>query len=461
MQAMIPASLSRILTCVIPVLFLAGCFGEGDGPKRIPGTPAPPPPEIPEGFCDVINFEDVCGPFTFSDFAGGTAGIVDNPDKTGLNTTDKVARMLKFDPGNGDTFGGSTLALDDGVDFTKGQAFTMKVWASRSVPVLFKLEDAATGLPELGKERTANHSGSGDWEQLCFDFSGGVNGFSSNSITFIFDINVAGDAGGNPDDWTFYFDEITQVASCGGGGVEPVNLPVDFEAAPASYDFGVDAGFGGGVATVIANPDQSGLNATAQTARMQKFADQPFGGATLSLSGDVDFTSGTAFRMKVWASRSVPVTFKFEDAVTGLPEAGIEEVVSHSGSGAWEELCFDFTGATAGFRTNKITFIFDNGVVGDAANNAAAWTFFFDEITQTATCGAAPPPPVDGFPTITFDDPEVTYTLTDFGGNASELAGDPAGGANQVVQVIKPVGAELWAGTTVSTLPNQAVPVIP
>jgi hypothetical protein len=466
MQATVLASFSRLATLLGATFLLAGCFGEGDGPTRIPGTPAPPPPDIPAGFCDPINFEDVCGPVNFINFggtatgAGGVSQIIVNPDRSDINPSAKVGQMQKFP---GEVFAGSAIQLNEAINFAEGEAFTMKVWSQREVPVLFKLEDAVSGDPNLGKEETRRHGGSGGWEELCFDFSGDVTGFSSDRITLIFDLGVAGNAANNPGDWTFFFDDITQVASCGGGGADPVNLPVDFEADPANYDFGSDNGFAGGVATVIANPDRSGLNATAQTARMQKFADQPFGGATLSLSGDVNFASGTALKMKVWASRAVPVTFKFEDAVSGDPALGREEVVSHSGSGTWEELCFDFTGDTAGFRTNSITFIFDNGIVGDAANNESAWTFYFDQITQAASCAAPPPPPPppSGFPTITFDDPAVTYTLTDFGGNASAVAADPVGGTNQVARIIRGADAQDWAGTTVSTLPGLAVPAIP
>ena len=77
------------------------------------------------------------------------------------------------------------------------------------------------------------------------------------------------------------------------------------------------------------------------------------------------------------------------------------------------------------------------------------WTFFYDEIQQTSD--ACPTGPT--FETITFDDPATTYTLTDFGNNMSTVTNDPAGGTNMVAQVVKPVTAETWAGTTVSTLP--------
>ncbi|NGP54433.1 carbohydrate binding domain-containing protein [Thioalkalivibrio sp. XN8] len=389
MHATSSLRLGRLLTLLAVPLFLAGCLGEGDGPTRIPGTPAPPPPVIPPGFCDAINFEDLCGPVEFINFggtatgAGGLAAIIDNPDASGINTSERVAQLQKF---AGEVFAGSAIQLNETLDFAEGEAFTMKVWASRSVPLLFKLEDAVSGDPNLGKERTVNHSGSGSWEEFCVDFSGDVDGFSSDRITLIFDLGVEGDAADNPGDWTFYIDDIAQADDCGGGGTDPVNLPVDFELEPASYNFGADAGFGGGVATVIENPDQSGLNTTAQTARMQKFAGEVFGGSTLVLSDPIDFGAGEAFRMKVWAAREVPLLFKLEDAVSGDPALGKEATATHSGSGSWEEFCFDFSGEVAGFSSDSITFIFDLGIAGDAENNPTDWTFYFDEIEQVASC---------------------------------------------------------------------------
>ncbi|HEU0054536.1 MAG TPA: hypothetical protein VFQ39_15215, partial [Longimicrobium sp.] len=67
------------------------------------------------------------------------------------------------------------------------------------------------------------------------------------------------------------------------------------------------------------------------------------------------------------------------------------------------------------------------------------------------------------FPSITFDEAAVTYTLTDFGGAASSVVTDPvtSNAGNHVVQVVKGAGAQVWAGTTVSTGANASVPAIP
>ncbi|MBK8256804.1 MAG: hypothetical protein IPK82_29545 [Polyangiaceae bacterium] len=63
---------------------------------------------------------------------------------------------------------------------------------------------------------------------------------------------------------------------------------------------------------------------------------------------------------------------------------------------------------------------------------------------------------------ITFDDSAVTYTLTGFGGDEdSSVVADPENANNKVGKVNKSATAELWAGVTVSTEPNNSIPVLP
>ena len=44
---------------------------------------------------------------------------------------------------------------------------------------------------------------------------------------------------------------------------------------------------------------------------------------------------------------------------------------------------------------------------------------------------------------VTFDDPNVSYSLTDFGGNISSITVDPVVSTNSVCKIIKPSYAEL------------------
>ncbi|MCC5793290.1 MAG: hypothetical protein JJT85_00965 [Chromatiales bacterium] len=408
-------------------LAIGGCFGQGDGPERIPGTPAPPPPDIPPGFCDVINFEDVCGPVTFINFEGGVSQVVVNPFPGGINTTDRVARMLKFP--SQFTFGGSTLPLPAGVDFSLGTAFTVKVWSQRQVPVLFKLEG-------LEVERSRTHDGGSTWRQLCFDFSGATAGPAVTGMTVIFDIDVMGNADADPGNWTFYFDEITQVEFCEDSG-ELVNFPIDFEGDPSSYVFRDGGGFAGGQASVISNPEPDG-NDSAQVGQMLKFAGDVFGGATLDLDGPLNLAPGSAFTMDVWSRRPVPVTVKLEGGPVG------EDTAFHTGSG-WETLCFDFS-ALSGSGTDGITLIFDLGVNGAAATDPLNWTFYFDNIDR------APPCEDDGFRVVLPVDFEgVPPVFDNFEGGVSTVIDNPVPGSINTsprVARMQKFAGEVFAGST-------------
>ena len=52
---------------------------------------------------------------------------------------------------------------------------------------------------------------------------------------------------------------------------------------------------------------------------------------------------------------------------------------------------------------------------------------------------------------VTFEDSKTDYTLSDFGGNQSTVAADPANAGNKVMKSVKTAGAEVWAGTTLGT----------
>ena len=203
---------SRILAFILPAIALVGCFGEGDGPERIAGTPATPLPPIPPGFCDPINFEILCPAPTIVNFNGGATTIIDNPDKSGINGSDSVAQMQKFAD---EVFGGTRFDLAEPIDFANGEAYKVKVWASRQVPVFFKLEE--TDNPGGGRTLSVEHTGSGMWEELCYDFTGQTASIPNPpvlAVTIIFDLGVLGQASSDPDNWTFFYDDIEQVDSC-------------------------------------------------------------------------------------------------------------------------------------------------------------------------------------------------------------------------------------------------------
>lgn len=59
---------------------------------------------------------------------------------------------------------------------------------------------------------------------------------------------------------------------------------------------------------------------------------------------------------------------------------------------------------------------------------------------------------------ITFDNSAITYTMIDFGGNATVVGADPVNAANMVGITTKTAGAQTWAGTTLGN-PNFTNPI--
>lgn len=369
-----------------------------------------------------LDFET--GTYTFSDFAGGAASVIDNPQVSGINTSTKVGQMIKY---AGEVYGGSTLTLSSQVDFGTNNAIKMKVFANRvNIPVTFKLE--GTGAPA---EVTVPTTVANAWEELTFSFAGLTSGVY-NKITFIYDLGVVGDGSA---DFTLLFDDIdyTTIAASG------IQLPIDFESTTLTYAF---SDFGGGAATVIDNPQSSGINTTAKVGQMIKYTGEVYGGSTMALGSPIDFGTNNAIKMKVFANRvDAPVLLKLEG--TGAP---VEVSQNTTVANAWEELTFDYSGFTSGVY-NKITFIYDLGVVGDGSVD---FTLLFDDLELTEV--SQPTGTQMDLP-VTFDDPTVNYGLVGFGGaENSAIVQDPTLPSNNVAKVVKSAGAQTWAGTTVTAV---------
>ena len=121
----------------------------------------------------------------------------------------------------------------------------------------------------------------------------------------------------------------------------------------------------------------------------------------------------------------------------------------------WRLIVLPFT--TFGNTPYDVSQVTNWVMVLDGMNGA----FYQDHLSVYGDAGGGtpPPPPANPWPTITFDSPEVTYTLTGFGGaDDSTVVVDPTDPTNNVARVVKSATAELWAGTTVSTGPNNTVP---
>ena len=220
--------------------------------------------------------------------------------------------------------------------------------------------------------------------------------------------------------------------------VDPILLPLTFESSTINYAFN---NFDGGNATVIANPQANGINTSAKVGKMIKGpGGQVWGGSWIGLSSPIDFSANKVFRMKVYSPRvGAKVLLKVENASNGA--ISYEKEATCSVANTWEDLVFDYSGINTANSYHHIVLIFELGTVGDGSAN---YTFLFDDIRLTNSIPAS----LLALP-VTFDQAGINYAMTDFGGNSTVTAADPANAANNVKKTTKPNGAETWAGTTI------------
>jgi len=197
--------------------------------------------------------------------------------------------------------------------------------------------------------------------------------------------------------------------------------------------------------TIVANPDVSGIDTSANVAEWARSTEQ-WAHVYSELPGKIDFTTGTVFNVKLHTPIACTVLFKLEDKNDGNVSTELSTDVNDVDT--WVQLSFDFTDGESD-KYDKIVIFFDFSSTNDN-------TFYFDDVTG--------PSYVEGdgqqvdLP-VTFDDPDVNYMLTDFGGNSSEIVVDPTDETNMVAKSTKTEGAETWAGTTVGGADGFANPI--
>ncbi|MFN0200100.1 MAG: hypothetical protein ACKVTZ_01185, partial [Bacteroidia bacterium] len=372
-----------------------------------------------------ITFDNSAVTYTMIDFDGGVTTLMANPFPGGINTSANVLKMVK---NTGQVWGGSKINLSSFVDFSTNNTFKMKVYSPRTnCPILLKLEDA-TGAAFV--QRTAYTTVANQWEELSWDFTGNLSN-TYNYISFMYDFGVMGN--GSPN-FTFYQDEVQFVQ---GTGATILNFPITFETPNVVY---TSHDFDGGTTSLVANPSPTSINPSTTVQKMVKNAGQVWGGTKMILASNLDFSTNTTFKMKVFSPRAgCPVLFKIENP---NGQIALEKTDYTTAVNKWEELSWNFTGAASNVY-NSIVIIYDLGVMGDGSPN---FTFYHDDINFVQGSSLAQ---IDL--SVTFEDPAIDYTLTDFGGTVTTLGADPTNFLNTVAISTKGTGCATWAGTTIGT----------
>lgn len=371
-----------------------------------------------------LTFQSPTINYGWFNFDGGNTTVINNPNSSGLNTSTKVARMVKE---AGQPWGGSFITLSSNIDFSANKIFRVKVFSPRAgAKMLLKVENAAN--PGMNFEKEAVTTVANDWEYLYFDYSTINTADSYNRIVVIWELGTPGDGSAN---FTFLMDDFELVNSL---PAPPLSLPLTFESTTTNFDW---FNFDGGQVTIQNNPVSSGINTSARVAKMVKNSGQPWGGSFLTLSGPINFSTNKVFRMKVYSPRAgAKVLLKVENS--GNPALNFEKETVVSMENNWEDLVFDFSGINTANSYDRIVLIFDLGTSGDGSSN---FTFYFDDLRLTNSFPVAIP--------LNFEHP-INYDWFNFDGGSMSVINNPqSGGINtsaKVAQMVKNAG-QPWGGS--------------
>ena len=302
-----------------------------------------------------VTFENPTLNYAFSDFGGVATNVADNPDFTGINVSQKVGHMQK---NPGETWAGTALPIDQIFNFDENNAFKMKVWSpAANTPVTFKIENGADGA--INHEVQLTTSVAGQWEELVFDFSAVDKTKEYSKIVLFFNLGTSGSGE------HYYFDDIELFNS-----IEA--FPVNFETPVAVNGFGAAQG------SIVANPDATGINTSANVAMMLKpNGSETWAGVAVPLTSPIDFSVKKKIKMKVWSPvANIPVLLKIEKHNDN--SVFVEQTVNVTVANEWQELTFDYTGLIDDTVNYQMAVIFFNfGFSGDGSS------YYFDDLTQS------------------------------------------------------------------------------
>lgn len=333
---------------IIRVVAKSGGAATTEFSDTITVSAAADPVELP------FTFESFTVNYAFTDFGGLTTTIVDNPDPSGTNVSDRVAQSEKG--AGSETWAGTYLTLADPIDFSQNKLFKVDVWSpAAGIVVKLKVENMDDG--NISAEVDATCSTANAWEELEFDFSTIDVNQSYHKVVIFFDFGNSGNGE------IYYWDNVKLVS----GNLPPVASIEDFEGTPPTFtSFGnIDN------IEIIANPDVSAVNGTANCAKMIKTSGaETWAGAFFEKASPLDLDNYSKIKVKVWSPLSgIDVKVKIENSDASVTH---EVDVNTAVSNGWEELSYDFSGAPAADYIRVVIFM-DFGNPGDGT------TYYFDE----------------------------------------------------------------------------------
>jgi hypothetical protein len=299
---------------------------------------------------------------SFGNFGGATSVGANNPSIGVINGSAKVAKLTK--QLGAEVYAGSTIDLAAPIDFSTKKVIKMKVWSPKAgIVVKMKLEKlVATDATNIEVDVTTTIANG--WEELSYDFTKINNANNYQRVVVFFDFGKSGTGA------DYYYDDIELVT-----GAESLVLPLTFESAKLTYNFG---NFGGANTAVIANQNATGINTSTKVAALTKGSgSEVWAGGSFDLDSPINFAVMKKIKIKVWSPKAgIIVKLKLEKKVAS-DATNIEVDATSTVANGWEELTFDFPGIVNSNNYQRVVVFFDFGQTGTGA------TYYFDDIKQS------------------------------------------------------------------------------
>jgi len=380
-----------------------------------------------------ITFESSTVNYAWNNFDGGVVTVLNNPQSNGINTSAKVARMVK---NAGQPWGGSWIGLGGPIDFSANRVFRMKVFSPRvGAKVLLKVENGAN--PGINFEKEVVTTLAGAWEDLAFDYRTINTSNAYDHIVLIFDLGIMGD--GSPN-FTFLFDDIRLTN----------NMPTSILALPVTFDLpGINyevTDFGGNSSVASADPvvPANNVKKTTKTNGAATWAGTTIGAG---FTAPIPFTATkTQMSVRVYSpAAGLRVRLKVEDRNDNT--RSVETEAMTQAANTWETLVFDFATQSEGTAAMNLSYTYNMAsIFFDFGNAGTGSVFYWDDVSFLTTNVT---PNYLALP-IDFQATGYAYNFVNFGGATATVVNNPnPSGINTSTKVGKMVkGApEVWAGS--------------
>lgn len=367
--------------------------------------------------------------------------VVDNPDKTGINVSDKVAKYICNNGSN--SWAG--MNIHDSVDITitdTSKYFTMDVYKSAINKVVMVLEQGTGEITRF--DAYPYNTKTDEWETLVFDFSS-VVGHTFYRLTIQPDLT---EIDPRTEESVVYLDNI-KWSKDEPKIIEPLEF-ITFEDGAKAYEWTSWGNNGDTMAfSVVDNPDISWGNSSAKAGQyICHEGSNNWAGMNITDSVEISITEDNRFfRMDVLKPGISKVVMVLEQGNGEITR--FDSYPYNTKTGAWETMIFDFS-SVVGHTFYRLTIQPD---LVDADPRTDSSVIYLDNIKWSHDA----PPIIEELVPITFEEGTVEYTW-DIWGNLDDTAAfkiinnpDKSGinMSEKVGEYICHAGSNSWAGMNI------------